>query len=74
MPSVSSMCSTTPGSSWPQRVPIGMPSSAVKPMVLARLRPASMAQSDGAVAEMRHHQPAGAERRVSSARRPAMYS
>ena len=33
----------TPGSSAPQRVPIGRPSTAVNPMVLATLRPASSA-------------------------------
>ena len=33
----------TPGSSAPQRVPIGKPSTAVKPIVLATLRPAASA-------------------------------
>ena len=33
----------TPGSSAPQRVPIGRPSTAVKPIVLATLRPANRA-------------------------------
>ncbi len=34
---------TTPGSSAPQRVPIGRPSTAVKPIVLAMLRPPCIA-------------------------------
>ena len=33
----------TPGSRAPQRVPIGRPSTAVKPIVLATLRPADSA-------------------------------
>ena len=33
----------TPGSRLPQRVPIGRPSTAVKPIVLATLRPPTMA-------------------------------
>ena len=33
----------TPGSTAPQRVPIGSPSAAVNPIVVAMLRPASMA-------------------------------
>ena len=46
MPSCCSRCSTTPGSSSPQRVPIGSPSSAEKPIVVATLRPARSAQSE----------------------------
>jgi hypothetical protein len=34
---------TTPGSSVPQRVPIGRPSAGVNPMVVATLRPPSIA-------------------------------
>jgi hypothetical protein len=34
----------TPGSSAPQRVPIGSPSAGVNAIVVATLRPASMAQ------------------------------
>ena len=39
MPRSSIRYSITPGSMAPQRVPIGRPSTAVKPMVLAMLRP-----------------------------------
>ena len=46
-----------PGRSAPQRVPIGRPSSAEKPMVVAMLRPACMRAERGAVAEMRDHHP-----------------
>ncbi|CFO09351.1 Uncharacterised protein [Bordetella pertussis] len=38
--------STTPGSRRPGRVPIGRPSSAVKPMVLSTLRPSTMVQAE----------------------------
>jgi hypothetical protein len=43
MPRSSIRYSSTPGSSDPQRVPIGRPSTAVKPIVLATLRPADSA-------------------------------
>ena len=46
MPSWCIRCSTTAGSSSPQRVPIGRPSSAEKPIVVATLRPARSAQSE----------------------------
>ena len=52
MPFSSIRCSTTPGSSWPGRVPIGRPSSAVKPIVLSMLRPSRERAHRGAAAEV----------------------
>ena len=43
MPSSSIRYRMTPGSRLPQRVPIGRPSTAVKPIVLATLRPPTIA-------------------------------
>ena len=43
MPSSSIRYRITPGSRLPQRVPIGSPSTAVNPIVLATLRPATSA-------------------------------
>ena len=46
MPSWFSRCRTTAGSSSPHRVPIGRPSSAENPIVVAMLRPARRPQSE----------------------------
>jgi len=43
IPSSSIKYRTTPGSRLPQRVPMGRPSTAVKPIVLATLRPPASA-------------------------------
>ena len=48
------MNSSTPGSSDPLRVPIGRPSTAVNPMVVATLRPPRQRAHAGAVAEVEH--------------------
>ena len=58
MPRCSIRYSTTPGSSWPGRVPIGRPSSAVKPIVLSTLLPLAQPAHRGAAAEMRDDHPA----------------
>ena len=51
-PPAVSRCSTTAGSSSPQRVPIGRPSSAEKPMVRGHAPPGLQGTERGAVAEM----------------------
>ena len=65
MPSVVIRCSSTPGSIWPQRVPIGTPSSAVKPMVLSHAAAVVDGAQRGAVAEMRDHDAPGGQRGVA---------
>ena len=63
MPRFSIRWRTTPGSSWPGRVPIGRPSSAVKPIVLSMLRPPSMRAHRGAAAEVGGDDPAAGDLR-----------
>ena len=46
IPSCCIIYSTTPGSSWPLRVPMGSPSSAENPMVEATARPPDTAHID----------------------------
>ena len=60
----------TPGSSWPQRVPIGRPSSAVKPMVEATELPLRDRAQRGAVAEMGDDDPAARRSPARSAQPP----
>ena len=69
MPFCSIRCSTTPGSSWPGRVPIGRPSSAVKPMVVSMLRPPRSRAHRGAAAEVGDDDPAFGDLGATSGRR-----
>ena len=74
MPFSSIRCSTTPGSSWPGRVPIGRPSSAVKPIVLSTLRPPSSAHIEAPLPRWATITRPPAISGATSGRRAAMYS
>jgi hypothetical protein len=74
MPSSSIRNSSTPGSSDPQRVPIGNPSTAVKPMVVATLRPASIAHMLEPLPRWNTTVRPAAARSSSAGSREAMYS
>ena len=63
-----------PASSWPGRVPIGRPSSAVKPMVLSTLLPALMAHIDAPLPRWATTTRPCAMSGASSGNRLAMYS
>ena len=64
-----------PGSIAPQRVPIARPSSAVKPIVVATLRPPLHRAHAGAVAQVRDDRPPGRGAGIECRRAPtAMYS
>ena len=64
----------TPGSIWPGRVPMGRPSSAVKPIVLSTLRPACMAQSDAPLPRWAAITRPAAASGATSGKTEAMYS
>ena len=61
MPRCSIRCRTTPGSSWPGRVPIGRPSRAVKPMVDLDAAAGGERAHRGAAAEVGDDHPAAGD-------------